>query len=162
MDRGDVAHDDESFDAAFDRLFRVAYKSAYRVLRSREDSEDVAIDALAKASVRWRSIRGHADPWITTVSTRLGIDTLRGRRATTELVDAVETEIPIAEHMDLRGAIDRLPKRQRMTISLRYLSGLSESEIADVLRCSTGTVKQHTSRGVAALRRDLGNGAVTP
>jgi DNA-directed RNA polymerase specialized sigma24 family protein len=36
---------------------------------------------------------------------------------------------------------------------LRYYEGLTELETATVLRCSVGTVKSNTHRGLAALRR---------
>jgi RNA polymerase sigma factor (sigma-70 family) len=114
------------------------------------------MDALARASIKWRSIRANPDPWITKVATNLAIDVLRRRRTTSVLVDSVAPEIAIGEGMDLRRAIDQLPRRQRMTIILRYFSGLSEKETAQALRCSTGTVKQHASRGLAALRLSLG------
>jgi DNA-directed RNA polymerase specialized sigma24 family protein len=39
-------------------------------------------------------------------------------------------------------------------VALRYLADLPEAEVAEVLGCSVGTVKQHTHRGLAALRRD--------
>ena len=48
-----------------------------------------------------------------------------------------------------------LPKRQREVVALRYFLDLSEREIATVLGCSPGSVKQHASRGLAALRRQL-------
>jgi len=35
---------------------------------------------------------------------------------------------------------------------LRYYLDLSEAEIADSLRISRGSVKSHSSRGIAALR----------
>jgi DNA-directed RNA polymerase specialized sigma24 family protein len=46
-----------------------------------------------------------------------------------------------------------LPPRQRQTVVLRYYEGLTELETATVLRCSVGTVKSNTHRGLAALRR---------
>jgi RNA polymerase sigma-70 factor (sigma-E family) len=52
-------------------------------------------------------------------------------------------------------ALARLPRRQREVLVLRHYLDLSEREIAETLRISTGTVKSHASRGAAALRRNL-------
>jgi RNA polymerase sigma factor (sigma-70 family) len=155
MSEGAISDDDGSFESAFDQLFRVAYVAAYKIVRSREDSEDIAIDALARGSVKWKSIQGHSEAWITTVSVNLAIDELRRRKRSVELVKAIAPESSPIERIDLLDAIGRLPRRQRMTISLRYLSGLSEKETAQALGCATGTVKQHTSRGIARLRKSL-------
>lgn len=46
-----------------------------------------------------------------------------------------------------------LPPRQRIAVAARICLDLSEAQTADLLGCSTGTVKSLTSRGLAALRR---------
>ena len=46
----------------------------------------------------------------------------------------------------------RLSRQQGASVALRFYLDLSEKEIADVLRCSTGAVKKHTSRAMARLR----------
>lgn len=51
----------------------------------------------------------------------------------------------------LRG----LPGRQREALVLRYYADLSEAEIAATMGISRGSVKSHTSRGIAALRAAL-------
>src|SRR5918995_697204 len=48
-----------------------------------------------------------------------------------------------------------LPGRQRDAVVLRYLADLSEADVAAALGCSVGAVKQHTRRGLAALRTSL-------
>jgi RNA polymerase sigma factor (sigma-70 family) len=63
----------------------------------------------------------------------------------------VQTE----EELALRHAVAALPKRQREVVALRYFLDMSEQEIAAALGCSTGSVKQHASRGLVALRRTL-------
>ncbi len=52
-------------------------------------------------------------------------------------------------------ALGRLPRRQREVLALRYYFDLSEREIAETLKISTGAVKSHASRGAAALRENL-------
>jgi RNA polymerase sigma-70 factor (ECF subfamily) len=56
----------------------------------------------------------------------------------------------------LQRALRRLPSPQQSAISLHYLEGLSVEEAADVLGCSSGTVKSRLSRARAALRDLLG------
>lgn len=60
----------------------------------------------------------------------------------------------------LDAVLSRLPPRQRVTVVLRVLDGLSEAETATALRCSAGTVKSNLSRGLAALRDHLSSDRV--
>lgn len=53
----------EGFDAAYPVLFRRAYRSAYRLLGTRAEAEDVAQETLTRALVRWRRIESYAEPW---------------------------------------------------------------------------------------------------
>ncbi|GAA3687117.1 SigE family RNA polymerase sigma factor [Nonomuraea antimicrobica] len=56
---------------------------------------------------------------------------------------------------DVRKALARLPVRQRTALVLRFFADLSETEVADLMGCSVGTVKTHTRRGLEAMRRLL-------
>jgi RNA polymerase sigma factor (sigma-70 family) len=51
----------------------------------------------------------------------------------------------------VRAAIERLPRRQRECLVLRFYAELSEAEIAAALDISTGSVKTHVHRGLATL-----------
>jgi DNA-directed RNA polymerase specialized sigma24 family protein len=55
----------------------------------------------------------------------------------------------------LRTELDKLPRRQRAVLVLRYYAGLSDAQIAEVLGCSAGTVRGYASRALAALRIEL-------
>jgi DNA-directed RNA polymerase specialized sigma24 family protein len=52
----------------------------------------------------------------------------------------------------LESALQSLPARQRAAVALHYLDDLPVAEIANLMHCSTNTVKTHVRRGVAALR----------
>jgi DNA-directed RNA polymerase specialized sigma24 family protein len=49
-----------------------------------------------------------------------------------------------------------LPPRQRAAVVLRFCEDLSEVRTAELMGCSIGSVKKHTSLGVAKLRDRLG------
>jgi RNA polymerase sigma-70 factor (sigma-E family) len=145
------------FDAAFPALFRSAYRVAYRLLGDREDAADVAQEACARACVRWRRLARGGDPapWVVRVSGNLAIDRWRRRRtvASHPMPPATATTTP--DRVDLHRALERLSARQREVVVLRYFADLPEAAVADALGCSVGTVKQHASRALAALRAAL-------
>ncbi|MGH9047873.1 MAG: sigma-70 family RNA polymerase sigma factor, partial [Acidimicrobiales bacterium] len=116
-----------------------------------------AQEALARAHRHWSRLSGQPEALVVRVATNLAIDRYRrrGRRigptGALTLLDA-----HLAERMDLATAIRRLPRRQREVVVLRYLAEWSEADVAEALDCAPGTVKVHASRGLAALRRLLG------
>jgi RNA polymerase sigma factor (sigma-70 family) len=59
------------------------------------------------------------------------------------------------DQREVLAALRGLPGRQRECLALRYFHDLSEAEIATALGISTGSVKTHTSRGIAALTKRL-------
>ena len=60
------------------------------------------------------------------------------------------------EHRLLVDALGRLPGRQRDVLVLRYFFDLTEAQIAAELEITRGSVKQHASRGLAALTAGAG------
>jgi len=147
-----------SFELAFDGLYRLAYRVAFRILGDRLDAEDVAQEALARASVRWSRLHERPEGWVSRVASNLAIDRYRRRRRQPPIpsgpVGIVDERM--GERGDLVAALRKLSRRQREVVVLRYLADLSEADVAVVLGCSVGSVKSHGSRGLAALRTHLG------
>jgi RNA polymerase sigma-70 factor (sigma-E family) len=74
--------------------------------------------------------------------------------------DQSEVAVPdvsdeVVNRADLLRALLTLPARQRATVVLRYLEGMSERETAAVMQCSEGTVKSQTARALTALGGSL-------
>jgi RNA polymerase sigma factor (sigma-70 family) len=148
----------ESYDDAFPRLWMRAYRVSFRMVRSREDAEDVAMDTMARALRDWNRLGPTPDPWVVRVATNLSIDLWRRakRRRNHDLLGRLgSSEYQSEDGMVLRQALFRLPKRQREVVAMRYFLDMTEQDIASSLGCSPGTVKQHASRGLASLRREL-------
>jgi RNA polymerase sigma-70 factor (sigma-E family) len=59
------------------------------------------------------------------------------------------------DRMSVRAALLRLPVRQRTALVLRYYEDLPEREIAALMGCRTGAVKQLVFRAMQTLRRTL-------
>jgi RNA polymerase sigma factor (sigma-70 family) len=54
----------------------------------------------------------------------------------------------------LAAALGRLPRRQRITIVLRFHEDMTEAAVAAAMHCSIGTVKSQTAKALARLRTD--------
>ena len=74
-------------------------------------------------------------------------------RAVTDRPEGAVPDISdeVVNRADLLRALLTLPARQRATVVLRYLEGMSERETAAVMRCSEGTVKSQTARALNTL-----------
>jgi RNA polymerase sigma factor (sigma-70 family) len=51
-------------------------------------------------------------------------------------------------------ALSRLPRGQRAVLVLRYFEDLTETQVAQILGCTVGTVKSQASKALAKLRID--------
>ena len=74
------------------------------------------------------------------------------REVSEEFAQAMARVLEEAGDDDLRNHIRNLPAQQRAAIILRYYEDLTETQTAEVLGISVGTVKSHTSRALNALR----------
>jgi RNA polymerase sigma-70 factor (sigma-E family) len=151
----------ESFTASFAGLYSSAFHAAYRLLGNRQEAEDVAQEACARACLRWARLTKYGDtprPWVVRVATNLAIDQYRRRRRALakDNLAPVPVDALDVRRIDLHRALDRLTRRQRDVVVLRYVCDLSEADTAEALGCAPGTVKSHATRGLAALRAALG------
>jgi RNA polymerase sigma factor (sigma-70 family) len=146
-----------TFDAQFWPLSHLARQTAYRIVRIPAVAEDIAAETMARAALRWSRLVPPVDGWIIRVAANLAIDhNRRAWRTVSGRKDSPASSPDLAAHMDLLNEVRALPRRQREVITLRYLVDLPEDRIAELLGLSASSVKTHTRRGMAALRRSLG------
>jgi RNA polymerase sigma-70 factor (sigma-E family) len=140
-------------------------RTAYLMTSDAGEAEDLVQECLFQVARRWSRIVGMDEPlaYARKVLVRLAVrDAGRRSRRRTELATAAVEPVtePIsvdvmANREELRAALRSLTPRQRAVLVLRYYHDLSESQIAEVLGCTTGTVKSTTSRSLAQLRGSL-------
>ncbi len=160
--------DREAFGTLVDMHVERVYRIAYRFGWDQADAEDIVQDAFIRAFDRLRSLRSDADfgPWLY----RIAVNECLAHRVRQERASAAapRTISPAylcddpaaraaasAMSSRVRAEIRRLPKRQRSAIVLFELDGCSVDETAQIMGCSTGTVKRHLHRARAALRQRL-------
>jgi RNA polymerase sigma factor (sigma-70 family) len=142
-----------------------AKRVAYRILDDVADAEDAAVEALARAAAKWSTIgalpAASRNAWVFRVTSNVAHDELRRRirRRRRLPVDPFADGQDPLHAIDLRNSmlahLERLPTRQREVLTLRYIGGMSEAEIARSLGVSAGTVKTSASRGLLALRSSM-------
>lgn len=154
-----------TFDALFAAHLRELIQLA--ALLGADDPEDVVQEAFARLHQRWRTLR---DPNAGLAYLRSSVCNLSRSRVRHLMVARrhqprlLAAGPPTPEQFAVEGEEKRrlvqelqsLPRRQREVLVLRYWAGLSEVDIADTLGISPGTVKSHSSRGIAALQQRLG------
>ncbi|HTU08509.1 MAG TPA: SigE family RNA polymerase sigma factor [Trebonia sp.] len=142
-------------------------RAAHALTGNRADAEDLVQATLVKAYQSWSNVADPAalDTYVRRTMVNTHISGWRRRR-----VDEYPTDqVPDSATADATGdsdlqelvqrAVDRLPRRMRAAVMLRYYDDLSEPEVAAALGVSVGTVKSTVARAVAKLREDAELGA---
>ncbi|MBG6136128.1 SigE family RNA polymerase sigma factor [Longispora fulva] len=125
------------------------------------DADDLVQVTITRLYLYWRRARqaDSVDAYVRTIMLRvfLGERRARWRKRVLLVADAPEMvgEADPTTGVAVRTALAAVPARQRATLVLRYYLDLSVAETADALRCSEGTVKSQTARGLATLRAHL-------
>lgn len=160
MKRRDV----QELESFYVTHFGAAKRFAYLLTGDEASAEDIAQEAFVRMfSAITRIKAGAALPaYLRRIIVNLAKD--RGRKQSREQrflssqpaeVASVSFSDGIDQRDEIWTALQLLPYRQRVAIVLRYHEDLSEIRTAEVMDCSTGSVKSYTSRGLKKLRDQL-------
>ncbi|MGD1221367.1 RNA polymerase sigma-70 factor [Streptomyces krungchingensis] len=148
---------------------RLLFATAYRMLGSVTDAEDVLQDAWLKWSAMDRDAIGHPKAYLVRTVTNLSLNRLTSARATREtyvgpwLPEPLLTSPDIASEAELADSVstamlvvlETLGPVERAVFLLREVFGYSHSEIAETLERPEATVRQisHRARAHVQARR---------
>jgi RNA polymerase sigma-70 factor, ECF subfamily len=154
---GTLVSADEALEREFEECLResssLAFRVAYGVLRHRQDAEDVAQNALAKAHRAFAQLREREKfrAWLVRMTWRLALDCKRAerRRAAREQAapvarggPGIEQEVLANERAQhLWRAIDALPEKLRAVVVLAAIEEYDVRAVARLLDLPEGTVK---------------------
>ena len=153
---------EREFEARLADSSRLAFRIAFSVLKQREDAEDVAQEAFAKAYRSFNQLRDRTRfrAWLVRMTWRMALDRQRSnrRRAVRELADGsgadscaeagLQTRLDTADLVAVReraehlwNAIEALPDKLRLVVVLAGIEGHDMHEVSALLNVPEGTVK---------------------
>ncbi len=164
----------EAFDEIVTRHSERLYRTAYALLDSHHDAEEVVQEAFLRAYRALNNFRGDSSvsTWLQRIVTNLSRNKFqwnkrRGSEVTRSISGIMKSDsggeyedilIPdnkLSPEREMNNrditegvswAISQLPERLRPVVTLRYLHNYSYDEIAKALDCNIGSVKSRLSR----------------
>jgi RNA polymerase sigma-70 factor (ECF subfamily) len=169
LNKGDIL----AFDTIYKRYCRRLYGFIFRFLKSREDSEEIVQEVFLKIWEAQKKIDSfHSfDSFVFTIAYNSAISLLRKRITEQKYLDQLKLRQWFASSPDLIDEIqfreleakvddllNNLTPRQREIYRLSREQGFSRDEIAEKLKISSNTVKNHLVTALAYLKSELNNG----
>lgn len=172
-----IAGKQEAYEKLMNKYKQLIYNLIFRMIRNREDVEDLTQEAFIKAfnSLEKFDRQFSFSTWLFKIATNNCIDYLRKKKLNTFSIDKdigtedddFQFEIPDTETIPdksildkerkkiLEEAIESLPNKYKSVILLRHRDEKDYEEIAKKLKIPLGTVKAHIFRGRELLNKYL-------
>ena len=160
-------------DSALTRLVekyqKELYGFIYRHVNNRADAEDLTQKVFVNVFLKAEQFGGRSSfkTWLYQIAINQCKNHYRSRdRQRLEDVEFDALDIRADEDYEaefehaqkqrlLKEAVDKLPTKQRMTVSLRLYQDCTFPEIAEIMAASVGTAKAHYHQAVTSLRKTL-------
>lgn len=160
--------DREAFNMLVKTHQRGVYSVVFRWVSNVDDTLDITQETfirLYKFLPKW-NFKSSLFTWLYRVATNLSIDYLRKKKkgltvsleekGLSEKLKTNDLSLDLSrleKKQMLRKSIDKLPKKQKEAVLLRYYEGMSIKEVSKVTSSAEGTIKAHLFYAVRNLRR---------
>lgn len=155
-----ITGDEGALTELITRYHRHVYQTAFAIVRSRPDAEEVTQDTFFRMYRKVSTLQDeHAfHAWLTTTTTHLAIDhARRNKKHHNQPLDETK-DVLVAKYTDpsaramLAETLDKLSPQHRAILLLRERDGYEYLEIATILKIPVGTVKSRLANAKKALR----------
>jgi RNA polymerase sigma-70 factor (ECF subfamily) len=152
---------------AFGQLYRLLVKQIYQYVfyqvGDRMTAEDITADVFLKALERIDSCEGKESTfqaWLYRIAHNCVVDYFRRRRRhlslENDIGDLKQEPDQSLERRELLRVTAELPRNQRQVIILKFIAGLGNAEIGNIMGKSEGAIRILQMRALALLRKKLG------
>ena len=156
--------DKEAFARIYNELKLPVYTIAYRIVKSKELSEDITQEVFVRifTSPPDNDIK-NPRAWIFTVARNLALDQLKKSQALN--IDEITTathgiENDITTKLDVEEAVLALSTTEREIVTLHLNAGLSFKEISGITKLSLPSTYRRYKKALKKLRASLSGGAI--
>jgi len=163
--------DTNAFAYLINKYKDMVYTIAIKIVKSHEDAEEVAQDSFLKAYEKLDSFKGNSkfSTWLYTIVYRNSITKIRKKKVATSDIDQYVMdnyseghEFPQLEAIKngeqqkyVREAIDRLPEKDALLITLFYMNESSVEEIEQITNLTQSNIKVKLFRARKKLNTEL-------
>lgn len=148
----------EEFTYRVEAIRGQLYKTAMVYLGSHAHAVDALDEAIYKGLCGYKKLR--KPEFFTTWMTRILINEcnneLRRRKRICPLEELPETAVEEFDSLPLKEALQKLPKELKDVVVLRYFSGFTLAETAELLKIPQGTAATRQRKALQLLRLELG------
>jgi len=168
-------YDPEAFGEIYERYYNGVYRYIYYRVGEQTLAEDLTMEVFVKAmeAIDTYTFRGVPfSAWLYRIASNLVVDHFRRQPAQgavsleEKLVASMEVPAQALEsefaHHALRRALAELTDDQQQVVILKFVDGLSNLEVAQILGKTEGAVKSLQHRALASLGRALGEQGEIP
>ncbi len=164
--------------AAFEQIVikhqSIIYNTAFKICSNQDDAYDITQETLLKIykNIKYFEGKSKFTTWIYRIVTNTALDYIKKHRKGNvyslnaemgnegdSYIENIKDDSPTPQELleseetkkMVHQALDKLSPNHKAVLVLRDINGLSYDEIAEVLMCSTGTVKSRINRARNAL-----------
>ena len=165
--------DDKAFNELIDPCKEKLYTIAFAYLKNEQNSLDAVSETIYKAymNISELKIKRFFNTWVIKILINTCNDILKKNKNNVIYIDeynrinrdkneCLETEFNIANNIDLYNAIDKLNKKFKSIVILKYLKDMTITQVSEVLNLPEGTVKVYLRRALGILKIELGEKCV--
>ena len=160
-----LAGDKAALKTLYTETSGMLYRVVFRMIGSREDTEDILHDVYIKAYEKRKSYRPELSSlrtWLYRIAVNHTLNILKRRKWSNNLKhffrfeeeqqDTLDDYLVTEEGQDIQRLLQKVPENFRVCLVLRDIEEKSYEEIAKLLRLNTGTVKSRINRGRKMLK----------
>jgi RNA polymerase sigma factor (sigma-70 family) len=145
---------DDDLSGVYRRLYPSLVRTAFLLVDTREQAEEVVQEAFAKALPKWHRLE-IPEAYVRTCVVN-GCRRVQRRRSLLRRTSQPRVDVAAGlEHDHIADAVRRLPSPQREAVVLRYYLQATDPEIAEALHLPLGTVKSTLHRARTRLKEEL-------